>query len=84
MNTFSRQSFSSKNKIRFRKIYGLKSNNLNFKRVKEWLGIIKPFKLVPLDEVSRETIDICKKFQKRYQSKCAKSIVKNHRYKKKL
>lgn len=52
---------------------------LSRKRIKEWLKIIKPFKLLPLEEVPLDTIEICKKFDEKYKSKCSNDIVKNQR-----
>lgn len=53
-------------------------NSLN--RIKEVFRIIKPFKLLPESEVSEQTIDLCKRFERQFKESCANSIVKDQRY----
>lgn len=49
-------------------------------KIKELLGIIKPFKLPPLDQVPLRTIEICKKFEQKYKLKCQIEIERNFRF----
>lgn len=49
-------------------------------KMKEIFGLIEPFKLPDLDDLPQETIDMCKKFELKYKSKCANKIVKDLRF----
>ncbi len=53
---------------------------MEFCRIKEALRLIKPFELPPIDKVPASTLDICKKFDEKYKSKCREDIVRNHRF----
>ena len=39
-----------------------------------------PFNLKPLDQVSPETIKVCRKFDEKYKSRCIESIVSSQRF----
>ena len=48
-------------------------------RIKEILGIIAPFKLIPADQLPVETVEMCKKFEQIYKRKCMRDLEKDHR-----
>ena len=49
-------------------------------KIKELLRLIKPYQPVPMDQVPRQTTEICRKFEEKYKSKCIEDIVRNQRF----
>lgn len=49
-------------------------------KIKTWLKLIKPFNILPFDELSEETVDKCKKFENKYRESCARAIEKDQRF----
>jgi hypothetical protein len=44
------------------------------------LRLIKPFELKPLDQVASNVLEVCKKFEDKYKTKCFGDIVRNQRF----